>query len=333
MSMGAMGDTPAARLAVGIVQPNILPHARDTSTGDRAAQDRIAQLHARLAADKPDVVVWPESAMRGLSEGTHSVQRVAGFVARHGVPVLTGAAEGEKFVDAENKIRRQEYNSAYWASNDRGDWPNYRKLRLFPFGEYQPLSQWVDWPSWLVPKVFDFVPGQDRVMFDFPRGVRAGVLICWESLFARDARDAVQGGARLLAVLSNDAWFRSETISRLHNLAAILRAVEMQTPVIVASNTGPSLLIDGHGRVLESSAFEQPGTLSAGLSIPVKASVYAAIGDVFAWACIAWVLVLICAAACGRKKSGQVATPRVIDRMARSGWPSAISDSSSTVRG
>jgi apolipoprotein N-acyltransferase len=86
-----------------------------------------------------------------------------------------------------------------------------------------------------------------------PGGTRVGALICWESAFDDLARTSVAGGAQVLAVLTDDGWFGRSAASAQQNATAILRAAENRVPVVIASNTGPSLVIDASGRVVRSA--------------------------------------------------------------------------------
>ena len=54
--------------------------------------------------------------------------------------------------------------------------------------------------------------------------------------------------------LTDDVWFGRSAAAAQHNLASVLRAVENRVPVVIASNTGPSQLIDAHGRVVRRAS-------------------------------------------------------------------------------
>jgi apolipoprotein N-acyltransferase len=144
----------------------------------------------------------------------------------------------------------KKFNSAYVVTAGVPLAAPYRKRRLVPFGEYEPLAEVVSWPRWLVPAIRSGVPG-DPDPAPLPAGnVAVGVLICWENLFADLARGAARRGAQVLVQLTNDVWFGRTAASAQHNLASVLRAIENRIPVVTASNTGPSQIVDGAGRVV-----------------------------------------------------------------------------------
>jgi len=78
------------------------------------------------------------------------------------------------------------------------------------------------------------------------------VLICFEDLFPSLARQFVREGARLLFVITNDAWFGPTAAAYQHAQASTLRAVELRVPMLRAANTGWSGCIDATGRWLAS---------------------------------------------------------------------------------
>ena len=82
-----------------------------------------------------------------------------------------------------------------------------------------------------------------------------------------------------------------------HAAISVLRAAETGLPVVVASNAGPSELIDGEGRVLARLDADSAGDIvAASVPIGAPATFHALHGDLFAAACIAWSLVAFAAA-------------------------------------
>jgi apolipoprotein N-acyltransferase len=107
-------------------------------------------------------------------------------------------------------------------------------------------------------------------------------LICWENVFAPLARESVGNGAHLLVQLTNDVWFGHSAAPWQHNLMSIMRAVENHVPIVIASNTGPSQIIDGYGRVVAgSTTIFTKGLATGSIHTSAGGTVYTAVGDVF----------------------------------------------------
>jgi apolipoprotein N-acyltransferase len=106
------------------------------------------------------------------------------------------------------------------------------------------------------------------------------------------ARESVNNGAQIVQ-LTNDVWFGHSAAPRQHNLMSVMRAVENRVPVVIASNTGPSQIIDGYGRVVAGV----PGLFTEGLATGTMhtgttGTLYSADGDVFVLTVLTWFGVL-----------------------------------------
>jgi apolipoprotein N-acyltransferase len=284
------GGRPGIRVAV--VQPNIRAGEQRTP-GDRAAiMQRLERLTLAAAATRPALIVWPETAVGDLSRDRSLAERLQALALAAQTPLIVGASESFKFAPRESEVvlRVHSYNSAYFVPPGEPIGEPYRKMRLLPFGEYLPLEGIVPWPSWLAPRVHAMTPGEVQRQFMLPDGARVGVLICWENLFADFVRPAVQDGAQLLVQLTNDAWFGRTGAPRQHNLASVLRAVENRTPVVIASNAGPSQIIDPYGRVTASvpTLFSE-GVATDAVPLGSGGTPYTHAGDLFALAAFACV--------------------------------------------
>jgi apolipoprotein N-acyltransferase len=269
---------PTVRLAA--VQPSIRIGERHTEAGRAAALNRLVTLTEAAAASKPTLIVWPETAVVGnLRSNPFLAMELTAFASEIRAPILFGVGEVDKFAAA--NMERRGYNAAYLVT-EQGLSPPYIKRVLLPFGEYVPLENIVGWPAWLAPSMYRRVPGNEAAVYRVSDGMAFSPLICWENLFADLARDSVRRGARLLAMLSNDAWFGSTAEPRQHNVPSVLRAVENRVPVVVASNGGPSEIIDAYGRVVAQAPglFEEDVVIGE-VALGAGGTLYTRIGDVF----------------------------------------------------
>lgn len=277
-------SAPARTIRVVAVQPNIQIGDRATEAGRDANLTRLERLTREAAFSHPDLIVWPESAIPGDLADPSLVERLQRLSSTTRVPLILGAAEVEKFATGDSvlTIGRRAFNSAHLFKPDGSASPPYRKRMLVPFAEYVPHAQVIPWPEWLAPRVTELAAGDQRQLFSLSPRISVGVLICWENLFSDLARDSVNGGAQLLVQLTNDVWFGPTAAPRQHNLMSVLRAVENRTPVVTASNTGPSQVIDGNGRVVASTraTFLESTTVGA-VALGGGGTVYSRTGDWF----------------------------------------------------
>ncbi len=293
-------DAGPVPIVVAAVQPSIGLLERDTESGREATWQRLEHLTRRAAQSQPALIAWPETAVGDPRHDARLAARLAALAAQTSTPLVVGASETEKFVatDAAGLAvrERDNYNSAYVVRHDAPLAEPYRKRRLVPFGEYTPMAGVVSWPRWLVPDIVAGRSGDSGATFLIPHasalvlrdGLRIGVLICWENEFADLARQSVQDGAQVLVQLTNDAWFGRTRAAAQHNAASVLRAVENHVPVVIASNSGPSQVIDARGRVKSrvASLFDK-GVAIASVGVGNAGTPYSRTGDLFSFGCIA----------------------------------------------
>ncbi|WP_018140412.1 apolipoprotein N-acyltransferase [Thioalkalivibrio sp. ALJ7] len=189
-----------------------------------------------------DLVVWPETAIPALYvEVQGPLGQLAQSLAEHDGELLVGVFDHQA-------AGRHVYNSVVNVTTGAG----YNKRQLVPFGEYIPLRGQLDWLDRLLAiPMSDLSPGEGDGRMQIA-GQMAGVSICYESAYSRHIRAALPEAGFLVNV-SNDAWFGDSLAPAQHLQIARVRAVEAGRPMIRATNTGISALIDADGRLLERS--------------------------------------------------------------------------------
>ncbi len=298
-----MNKTPAPgqTIQVAVVQPSILLSERKTAAGRITSLDRLEHLTRKAARQKPDFIVWPETALRGFPNDLILTARIKKLVASTQIPIILGASEFEKYslpVDPAEHVAKfgtRSYNSTYLVLPDGTLSPPYRKRLLVPFAEYLPGQPWLKWPCWIVDKSFHITAGEKPGYIYPKKDIKIAPIICWENLFSDFVRPLVQNGTHILVQLTNDNHFGRSAAPRQHNIASQLRAVENRTPVIVASNTGPSVIFDAWGRaVARIDAVFMAGISKVLISKGSGGTNYSHYGDFFAGFCIAVTLLGLC---------------------------------------
>jgi apolipoprotein N-acyltransferase len=248
-------------LKAALVQPGIpqmdkwTPEMVDTIYGRLRSLTRGA-----LAAEKADLVIWPETAVPDdIRTSTNSYDVVLGLVT-NGAPILLGSTDTE-YRDVE---KPRYFNSTFLFNTNGVIVSTYDKQHLVIFGEYIPLRKEFPPLGWLTPIEDSFTPGTTSRVFrlEYP-AVGFSTLICFEDTVADVARGFVLAGAQLLVNMSNDAWFDPSSCSRQHMLHSVLRAVENRVPVLRSCNTGVSCCIDRFGHVYDTATDAQGRTSGA----------------------------------------------------------------------
>lgn len=274
------------RVRVAALQTNDMQMQKWDEARQEAMMREMDRLVARAAKEKPELVLFPETALAGILADSpflrERVRRWARLTRSH-LAVGTLWRSGDR-----------PQNAVALVTPDGGWKEVYAKVRLVPFGEYLPAPfrslrgrlRVLD----LVPNP-DYRPGDRFRVFDL-NGKRLGIMICFESSFGWIARELVRNGAEFLAVSTNDAWFVGTPAQEEHAAMAVFRAVETGRSCVQAGNTGISCLVDPRGRRV---GWELPGRAAvvAG-EIPVGKglTLYAWIGDAFSTLAMALTAVL-----------------------------------------
>jgi len=155
----------------------------------------------------------------------------------------------------------------------------YEKRFLMPWGEYLPsVFLWgvrlLGASSWLVrqQEAISYVPGNSDGVFATPVG-KIGILTCSELLSPSLVRQTALGGASMLIFPASDGILRGSPLLRTQNLAmAQIRAAEVAKPIIYASNSGQSFVVDADGRVVWISTDDANGVFSVRVAANDKAT-------------------------------------------------------------
>jgi apolipoprotein N-acyltransferase len=139
----------------------------------------------------------------------------------------------------------------------------YHKHHLVPFGEFiPPLFKW--FTNMMNIPLGDFNRGDvGQASFQW-QGQRLAPNICYEDLFGEElgARFADPAQAPTVFVnLSNIAWFGNTVAIDQHLQISRMRAIEFDRPMIRATNTGATVIIDRHGRVTHALQRHTRGVL------------------------------------------------------------------------
>src|SRR5690606_25535743 len=103
----------------------------------------------------------------------------------------------------------------------------------------------------------DFSPGPRPAPIAIPGAPPAQPLICYESLYPGFTPGAA-GRPGWIVNISNDAWFGRTSGPLQHLNLASYRAIETGLPVVRATPTGVSAMIDPWGRVVDGQRLD-PG--------------------------------------------------------------------------
>ena len=126
-------------------------------------------------------------------------------------------------------------------------------------------------------------------------GQRVAVNICYEDLFGEEIIAAWQDPARaptMLVNLSNLAWFGDSLALPQHLQISRMRSLETARPMLRATNTGATAVIDARGQVQAALPFLSTGALDVVVSATRGDTPYVRWGNSLALALIGFALAL-----------------------------------------
>jgi apolipoprotein N-acyltransferase len=255
---------------------------------DQLLTDDHLQLAERLRGHY-DLIVFPEGALDTdpqLDPGLRA--RLTSIAQEHGASLLvnarTPASEDEDF------------NSNLMYEPDGKYQGKYSKQHLVPFGEYVPWRDTLGFIGELRQIPYDFEAGDETVVFRAGpdgRGHRVGSVICFESAFGPLVRDSVRDGAEVVVVSTNNRSYHRSGNSEQHLANSQMRAAETARPVLQASVSGISAVIDPDGTVRHTTGLFEKAIVSTTIATTTGETLYVRFGD---WVVLLCALALVVAA-------------------------------------
>lgn len=236
---------PAKRLRVALLQGNIPQDEKfEEGKGVPLALEwygrQLAQVHAQLVvAPETAIPLLPQQLPQDYLEQLGADFRGGDRAALIGIPL--------------GSFETGYTNSVIGLKPGDGSY-RYHKHHLVPFGEFiPPLFKW--FTRMMNIPLGDFNRGglgQPSFAWD---GERLAPNICYEDLFGEELgvrfRDAATAPT-IFVNLSNIGWFGDSVAIDQHLQISRMRALEFERPMIRATNTGATAIIDRFGRVTQA---------------------------------------------------------------------------------
>lgn len=273
-------------VSVAVIQGNLSSHEKWGNNATEHALTVYGTYTKAAAADGAEIIIWPETAIP-VNIDTHSYtgDRISDMAKSCGVTILAG-------VFTDDPETGDDYNSivAYLPDGTRSE-TVFNKRNLVPFGEFVPFRDLV---MAIIPPLAeigmldkDLLAGEDSPVFMLEEA-SVGSMICFDSIYETNALASVRNGAELLAVSTNDSWFKDSRGVWMHNAQSQLRAVETGRWVVRAANTGVSSVINATGKVEDKLGALLEGYVLANVTLQNQRTLYSYIGNVFPILCLAF---------------------------------------------
>jgi apolipoprotein N-acyltransferase len=281
--------TPDGQLRVAMLQGN--DQNRDIDDPVEFEQEVVEQ-HFQLASELEgdfDLIVFPESALNRNPEQDLALRaRITDIGAAHNSAMLVNALMPAP--------TGRDFNTNLFYEADGDLQGTYAKQHLVPFGEYVPFRDQLDFLGALDQIPYDYEHGSSREVFEL-NGHRIGTVICFESAFGPLVRDYARDGAELIVVTTNNRSYRRSGNAAQHLALTQMRAAETGRPVLHASISGITGVIDADGGVHQTTDLFENEIVIAEVTPTTGETPFVRYGDWVVWGSG---LALIAAAGYGR---------------------------------
>lgn len=246
----------APAVSVTLLQANISQEQKFEST--TGVRDALEWYATQLMAASTALVVAPETAIPLLPD-----QLPAGYMEK----LRSHFAKGQQaaLIGMPMGSLKEGYRNSVVGLRPGADGYQYNKHHLVPFGEFvPPLFRW--FTRMMKIPLGDFASGAvGQPSFQWSGNLFAPN-ICYEDLFGEELAARFRDEAYAPTVLvnvSNIAWFGNTVAIDQHLQISRMRAREFERPMLRATNTGATAVIDRFGRVTDLLPRHTRGALVA----------------------------------------------------------------------
>lgn len=268
---------------------------------ERSGVEQAMRLYRDMIVAKPaDLIVTPETAFPVLLQQIPDdvATPIRTFADATGSHILLGAVGDTLTPQGPTDFT----NSLFGLNPGSQTLYRYDKHHLVPFGEFVPFGfRWfVDLMK--IP-LGDFHRG-DAIQPSFAVGPnRIAGDICYEDLFGEEIARTLRHQAEPADVLvnaSNLAWFGNTIALDQHLQIARMRSLETGRPMLMATNTGATAIIEASGQIQAALPRETPGVLEGSVQPYAGLTPYIRLGN---WPALILAVLVLGAAAGIAKRS------------------------------
>jgi apolipoprotein N-acyltransferase len=264
-------------LTVRLLQGNVKQEMKFDEAGVQAS---IA-LYQKMITEKPaDLIVTPETAVTLLPQQLPETftRAVRDFSDSTGSSILLG---GFGATITPGGMITDPTNSLFGITPNSNELYRYDKHHLVPFGEFVPWGF-----HWFVRlmniPLGDLARGKPVQQPFMVHNQPVDIDICYEDIFGEEIARTLRETATPAGVLvnvSNLAWFGNTIALDQHLQMARMRTLETGRPMVAATNTGATVVIDARGRVIARLPALSVGSLDVAVQGTAGRTPYIAAGN------------------------------------------------------
>lgn len=286
---------------VVVVQPNVDPYEKFGAISPQEQLENLIQLSESVAKPNTEFFIWPETAIsnyRGINEDEFrdaaAYQRTLLFLEKfHNGNILSGIESYKLYADQKTRTARpfgNQFIESYNASvliDGSSKLQFYHKSKLVPGVEQMPFGKALEFMKPLFAHFGGTTGGygSDSIpsVFYSQSGIGIAPVICYESIWGDYVAQYIKQGAQLIAVVTNDGWWKNTSGKDQHLAYAKLRAIENRRWVARSANTGISGFINQKGDIVQKTSWWVPAALTQEVNLNEEITFYTQYGDLIVY--------------------------------------------------
>lgn len=247
-----MAPSPAETVRIGL----IVDLANQHEPTQQAVLERDIGLTRMLAAQQPQLVVWPENEL----------VTVADPALRLAIGQLAHELNAYIVADMVWPTPAGRYDTAVLFGPDGAEVGRQAKINVT--GEERAQG---------------FSAGQRRFPV-YPTSLGTiGLGVCYDRHPPDITRQLARAGARIVAMPADDDFAANPWFPRAHAADTVVRAVENRVAFAVSNTSGIALVVDPYGRITAESGINQMAALIGEAFVSHEQTLYTLAGDWFGW--------------------------------------------------
>ncbi|MGM9740826.1 MAG: apolipoprotein N-acyltransferase [Candidatus Cryptobacteroides sp.] len=315
---------PEKTLDVIVLQPNIDPyHKFEALTQSQQNAILLKEFDSALAENGYDstgmiLALAPETFTGGVVNGRIEETSITWrqfksyLEDKPGMNLLFGASTYDyTFSEKAPSYNARKCRDGSWVEShnsaimmDRsGETSTYHKSKLVVGVEMMPYPAFFSKIDNMLGGVIGRCVGQDEVSLldcvsrdslgKVTERVPVGCAICYESVYPEHCIEYVRKGAKLLTVITNDAWWGNTPGYRQHLSYSALRAIETGRYIVRSANTGISAIINPRGDILEETEWWKPAHIVSEAGLEDRKTFFVTYGDITGRVCAFMALMIL----------------------------------------
>jgi len=320
MAMYKNYEEPSEPLQVAILQPNIDPYHKFQALPQDQQNAILAGQMQEVLKDRKDsstlLILAPETFTSDVYtndiQSSKTFRRLVSELRDYpGANLLFGAATRTVTESRESPdILARKWGDGVWVLAHNSAIMTDRNARSEIFHKSKLV---VGVESTPYPRIFTKIDdklggvmgrdkGQEEISLLNVEGtdgtkIPVGCAICYESVYGEYCTDYIRKGARLLTVITNDAWWGDTPGYRQHLSYAALRAIETRRDIARCGNTGISAIINSRGDITAQTPWWEKTVLQGKVNLSSAETFFVRNGDITGRLCTFMAIMLFLAMA------------------------------------